>query len=137
MYSNSQNSIISFDCSWFFAKIFSNFVSLPWKLHNRYCHNGHTHTRTNRTHLSGCIHSIPSESPTLMSSHQAETYFESARKQKLASWAHIRFRITVLYQNVNLPKDCTVASKILQFFRRLDSEKICFYYFIIVHKIGI
>ena len=38
-YSNSQNSIISFDFSWFLAKNLSNFVSLPWKLHNRYCHN--------------------------------------------------------------------------------------------------
>ena len=37
-YSNSQYSITSFDCSWFWAKNLSNFVSLPWKLHNRYCH---------------------------------------------------------------------------------------------------
>ena len=30
--------IILFDYSWFLAKNLSNFVSLPWKLHNRYCH---------------------------------------------------------------------------------------------------
>ena len=29
-YSNSQNSIILFDYSWFLAKNLSNFVSLPW-----------------------------------------------------------------------------------------------------------
>ena len=40
-YSNSQNLIISFDNSWFLVKDLSNFVSLPWKLHNRYCHNVH------------------------------------------------------------------------------------------------
>ena len=38
-YSNSQNSIFSFDYSWFLAKNLSNFVSLSWKLYNRYCHN--------------------------------------------------------------------------------------------------
>ena len=27
---------------WFLYKILSNFVSLPWKLHNPYCHNLHT-----------------------------------------------------------------------------------------------
>jgi hypothetical protein len=31
--------MISFDYSWFLAQNLSNFVSLPWKLHNRYCHN--------------------------------------------------------------------------------------------------
>ena len=36
--SNSENSIISFEYGDFLAKNFSNFVSLPWKLHNRYCH---------------------------------------------------------------------------------------------------
>ena len=40
-YSNSQNLVISFEYSWFLAKNLSNFVSLPWKLHNRKCHNGH------------------------------------------------------------------------------------------------
>ena len=35
---NSQHLTISFDYSWFLAKILSNFLSLPWKLHNRYCH---------------------------------------------------------------------------------------------------
>ena len=40
---NSQNSMISFDYSWFLAKNISNFVSLPWKLHNRYCHNKESH----------------------------------------------------------------------------------------------
>ena len=38
-YSNFQNLVISFEYSWFLAKILSNFVSLPWKLHNRECHN--------------------------------------------------------------------------------------------------
>ena len=38
-YTNSQNSMITFDYSWFLAKNLSNFVSLPWKLHNRYCHS--------------------------------------------------------------------------------------------------
>ena len=32
------NLIISFDRSWCLAKNLSSFVSLPWKLHNRYCH---------------------------------------------------------------------------------------------------
>ena len=27
---------------WFLCKILSNFVSLPWKLHNPYCHNPQT-----------------------------------------------------------------------------------------------
>ena len=35
---NYQNSTISFDYSWFLAKSISYFLSLPWKLHNRYCH---------------------------------------------------------------------------------------------------
>ena len=30
--------MISFDYSWFLAKNLSNFVSLPWKFHNPYCH---------------------------------------------------------------------------------------------------
>ena len=34
-----KNSKISFDYSWFIAKKLSNFVSLLWKLLNRYCHN--------------------------------------------------------------------------------------------------
>ena len=38
-YSNYQNLIISIDYSWFLAKTLSNFLSLPWKLHNRHCHN--------------------------------------------------------------------------------------------------
>ena len=36
---NSPNLVISFDYSWFLAKNLSSFVSLLWKLHNRYCHN--------------------------------------------------------------------------------------------------
>ena len=40
-YINLQNSMISFDYSWFLAKNHSNFVTLPRKLHNRYCHNVH------------------------------------------------------------------------------------------------
>ena len=47
-YTNSQNSMISFDYSWFLAKNLSNFVSLPWKFHNWYCHN------LNRYGNSGC-----------------------------------------------------------------------------------
>ena len=42
-YSNYQNLVISFHYSWFLTKHLSNFVSLPWKLHNRYCHNSHLH----------------------------------------------------------------------------------------------
>ena len=38
-YSKSQNLVISFEYSWFLAKNLFNFVSLPWKLHNRKCHN--------------------------------------------------------------------------------------------------
>ena len=30
--------MISFDNSWFLAKNLSNFATLPWKLHNQYCH---------------------------------------------------------------------------------------------------
>ena len=37
-YSNSPILVISVDYRWFLAKNLSNFVSLPWKLHNRYCH---------------------------------------------------------------------------------------------------
>ena len=33
-----QSFHLWFDYSWFLAKNLSNFVSLPWKLHNRYCH---------------------------------------------------------------------------------------------------
>ena len=38
-YSNFQNLAISFEYSWFLAKNLTNFVSLPWKLHNQKCHN--------------------------------------------------------------------------------------------------
>ena len=38
-YSNFQNLVVSFEYSWFLTKNLSNFVSLPWKLHNRYCYN--------------------------------------------------------------------------------------------------
>ena len=37
-YSNSPNLVILFDYSWFLARNLSNLLSLPWKLHNRYCH---------------------------------------------------------------------------------------------------
>ena len=37
-YSNSPQLVISFDYSWCLAKNLSNFVSLHWKLNNRYCH---------------------------------------------------------------------------------------------------
>ena len=30
--------VISFNYSWCLAKNLSDFISLPWKLHNRYCH---------------------------------------------------------------------------------------------------
>ena len=36
-YTNSQNSMILFDNSWFLAKNLSNFLSLPWKRHNNVC----------------------------------------------------------------------------------------------------
>ena len=36
-HTNSWNSMISFDYSWSLAKNLSNFISLLWKLHNRYC----------------------------------------------------------------------------------------------------
>ena len=38
-YTNSQNSMISFQNSWLLAKNLSIFVPLPWKLNNRYCYN--------------------------------------------------------------------------------------------------
>ena len=37
-YTNLQNSMFLFDYSWFLAKNISNYVSLLWKLYNRYCH---------------------------------------------------------------------------------------------------
>ena len=37
--SNSPNLVFSFDYSTLLAQNLSNFVSLLWKLHNRYCHN--------------------------------------------------------------------------------------------------
>ena len=43
-YSNFQNLVISFEYSWFLAKNLSNFVSLPWKLHNRECHILQSHS---------------------------------------------------------------------------------------------
>ena len=36
-----SNSTISFDYSWSLAKYLSNFVFLPLKLHNLYCHKWH------------------------------------------------------------------------------------------------
>ena len=39
-YTNSQNSIISFDYSWFLGKNLSNFIYPDLKLHNLYCHTG-------------------------------------------------------------------------------------------------
>ena len=41
-YSNFPNLVFLFEYSWFLAKNLSNFVSLPWKLHNPYCHNVYT-----------------------------------------------------------------------------------------------
>ena len=37
-YSNYKIFVISFEYSWFLAKNLSNFVSLLWKLHKRYCY---------------------------------------------------------------------------------------------------
>ena len=37
-YTNLQNSMMSFNYSWFSAKNNYNFLSFPWKLHNQYCH---------------------------------------------------------------------------------------------------
>ena len=55
-YSNSQNLVISFEYGWFLAKNLSNFVSLPWKLHNRKCHNEqHTDSASFlKSHLNFC-----------------------------------------------------------------------------------
>ena len=36
-YTNSQNSMISFDYCWFLSKNLYKFVSFAWKLHNLYC----------------------------------------------------------------------------------------------------
>ena len=33
-----QNSMFLFDFTWFLANTIYNFVSLPWKLHNQFCH---------------------------------------------------------------------------------------------------
>ena len=35
---------------WFLAKIFSHFVSLPWKLNNPYYHNHHQHQQQQQQH---------------------------------------------------------------------------------------
>ena len=52
LYSNSQNSIVSFDYSWFLAKNLSNYVSLSWKLYKQYCHTVHNPLHTWPTSLS-------------------------------------------------------------------------------------
>ena len=44
-YTNSQNSIISFEYSWFLGKNISNFVSPDLKIHNLYCHTVRTYPR--------------------------------------------------------------------------------------------
>ena len=55
-YSNSQNSIISFDYSWFLDKNLSNFVFLRWKLHNRHCHTVHLpQVALQLDHVDHCI----------------------------------------------------------------------------------
>ena len=54
-YSNFQNLVISFEYSWFLAKSHFNFVSLPWKLHNRECHNTYSLLSSNCTQLLLCI----------------------------------------------------------------------------------
>ena len=46
-YSNFQNLVTSFEYSWFLPKNLPNFVSLPWKLHNRECHNKHVKVESN------------------------------------------------------------------------------------------
>ena len=51
-YSNSPNFVISSDYSWFLAKNLYNFVSLPWKLHNRYCHSNYTFILTWSQHYA-------------------------------------------------------------------------------------
>ena len=59
-YSNFQNLVISFEYSWFLAKNLSNFVSLPWKLHNRECHNEQLqHVSLNSVYLQNLIYTIP------------------------------------------------------------------------------
>ena len=49
-----QFSIISFNYSWFLAKNLFSFVSLPWKLHHRYCLTFHGGNKSNR-HLRSVI----------------------------------------------------------------------------------
>jgi hypothetical protein len=51
-YTNSQNSMISFDYSSFLANNLSNFVSLPWKLHNRYCHSPESYWSNNHCYIN-------------------------------------------------------------------------------------
>ena len=55
--------ILFFDFIWqrFFAKILSNFVSLPWKLHNRYCH-----TRQKNFSSSSTLFFSPESPPFLI-----------------------------------------------------------------------
>ena len=68
-YSNSRNSIISFDNSSFSGKSLSNFVFLSWKLLNRYCHNTNSRAKGKNSHTlvfcfafcCDCFHSIISK----------------------------------------------------------------------------
>ena len=75
-YSNSQNSIISFDCSWFLAKNLSNFLSFPWKLHNRYCHNL-------RSRLEKCLDPASQRCPAC-----ALTYDKKQSRLRHFIWSH-------------------------------------------------
>ena len=57
-YTNLQNSIISFEyVCWLLVKTLSNFVSLPWKIHNPYCHTVHAQLGAilNGTKYSGIV----------------------------------------------------------------------------------
>ena len=56
---------ISFDYSWFLAKNLSNFVSLPWKLHNQYCHNRDGRAK-NLSVMNTKISKLGTESTTLL-----------------------------------------------------------------------
>ena len=81
--SNSQNSIISFDYSWFLAKKLSNFVSLPWKLHNQYCHNLHL---CKYCTWAATLIALPALSGAYLISlmtHKVCNYFEIWRQDKL------------------------------------------------------
>ena len=69
-YTNSQNSMFLFDYTWCLAKTLSNFVSLPWKLHNQFCHTNRiakliVETDNNADAISSNIVSIKSNADVI------------------------------------------------------------------------